>query len=445
MSSPRAASLRGRLTLISVASAAITLIILTAAFNIALRSALSTDLDARLKSSAQLEATSIQVSGGRITAVAESAGDTGLDSGIWIFVGRRAIERPKAPLAAQRSASALARRGGGFTDAPGELRMYANPVISNTGQQVGVVVAALSLSAYARTTSIALLGSIILGLLLLVGLAISAWLVTGGALRPVLRMTGQAEAWSEDEPDHRFGPGQRPDELGRLAHTFDLLLARVAAALRSEQRLSSEISHELRTPLARIVARSERILRTAGHNDPVREEAEAINRDCLRMASILDTLMTIARSETGAKQGRCDLREATMTATQTWQDEATENAVHLDLVTDAPVIVGVSEAVVERILGPLLENAIRHAKTLVKIAVHGGAEPCVTVEDDGGGVAEGDFESLFTPGVSIGTHSGAGLGLALARRLAVESGGELSALDSESLSGAAFRVDLPGA
>lgn len=445
MSAPRVTSLRGRLTLISVAAAAITLIILSAAFNIALRSALSADIEARLRSSAQLAAASFEVSGGRITGVAESAGDTGLDSGIWIFAGRRAIERPKAPLAAQRSATALARRGGGFTNAPGELRMYAHPVASKTGQPVGVVVAALSLNAYARTTSIALLGSIILGLLLLVGLAVTAWLVTGGALRPVLRMTRQAEAWSEDKPDHRFGPSQRPDELGRLAHTFDLLLARVAAALRSEQRLSSEISHELRTPLARIVARSERVLRTAGHDDPVREEAEAINRDCLQMASILDTLMTIARSETGAKQGRCDLSEATVTAAQTWQGEAKGNAVHLNLATTEPVFVGVSDEVVERILSPLLENAIRHAKTLVKIAVHGGAEPCVTVEDDGGGVAEGDFESLFKPGVSIGPHSGAGLGLALARRLAVESGGKLTALDSRSLSGAAFRVDLPGA
>jgi signal transduction histidine kinase len=106
-------------------------------------------------------------------------------------------------------------------------------------------------------------------------------------------------------------------------------------------------------------------------------------------------------------------------------------------------VAGVSGAVVERILTPLLDNARRYARTRVTVsaAVDLGDGPRISVTDDGPGVAAGIKESLFEPGRRGDPHDGhdgAGLGLALSRRLARTAGGDVV------LTGAAtFEVLLP--
>lgn len=65
-------------------------------------------------------------------------------------------------------------------------------------------------------------------------------------------MAERAADWSEHDLSHRFGLGPPTNELAALGETLDHLLDRVAMAIRSEQRLTSELAHELRTPLTAI-------------------------------------------------------------------------------------------------------------------------------------------------------------------------------------------------
>jgi signal transduction histidine kinase len=108
--------------------------------------------------------------------------------------------------------------------------------------------------------------------------------------------------------------------------------------------------------------------------------------------------------------------------------------------------VGADPEIVERMLVPLIENGRRHARSAVSVAVQAGngAGASFVVADDGPGVRPEDRERIFEPGVSLAApedHAGAGLGLALARRLARAAGGDVEALPSDR--GARFRVRLP--
>jgi signal transduction histidine kinase len=111
-----------------------------------------------------------------------------------------------------------------------------------------------------------------------------------------------------------------------------------------------------------------------------------------------------------------------------------------------PVRVSVESGLVERILAPLLENGCRYARHALSVRLErdDGRVLCV-LTDDGPGIAATPLEAIFEPGHSDGdddpSQARAGLGLALARRLARAAGGDITAATSPS--GARFTVQLP--
>jgi signal transduction histidine kinase len=117
-----------------------------------------------------------------------------------------------------------------------------------------------------------------------------------------------------------------------------------------------------------------------------------------------------------------------------------------------PVRVAVEPELVERILAPLLDNAARHARASVQVTIEPLGEMVhFIVQDDGPGVPDDAHETIFEPGhrgtrAAVATapvSQGAGLGLALCRRLARTAGGEVQAQPSNT--GARFVLRLPAA
>ena len=210
-------------------AAAITLAVLTAGFNLLLRS----NLDARREPGPARRAPPRRSRGSasreaRCTsrrAPIAAAPDTRSGS----TAGRRAIERPAAPQSVQRLADSLA--GGPKThaeDPSTDLRLLAVPVAQG-GTRVGTVVSAISLEPYEHSASKALTGSLIYAGAAFLLVLIATRLIVNRALRPVARMTAEAADWSEHDLDHRFNVGEPYDELTQLAATFDDMLARLAS------------------------------------------------------------------------------------------------------------------------------------------------------------------------------------------------------------------------
>jgi signal transduction histidine kinase len=440
-------TLRGRLTAISLLVAFVAVVGLTIVFNVLLSRELDADARTRLRAQAAAAVATVAYDHGHLTP-RETVEDTALEHNIWVFDARgRPVERPTAGRELQRAADALIGSDGAYATLPENVRLYSAAVSVN-GKRVGTVVAGQSHAAYDRTLDVALIGSLAFAAVLLTALSILTWMTIGRALDPVRDMTRTAAKWSEHDLDRRFGPTPRPDELGELARTFDALLDRVAASLRHEQRLSAELSHELRTPLARIIAEVELLQRRERSPDDRREAYEGIAHSSEQMSGILETLMATARADARLDHGRAEMAPTLDALASSWEPVLRERNIALDVHEPPPgMYAGVDPEVVERIVAPLLDNAGRYARSRVTVdAARVNGRVVVTVADDGPGVPADARESVFEPGVRAGLdigHSGAGLGLALARRLARAAGGDVSVVEPQALRGAELRVDLP--
>jgi signal transduction histidine kinase len=440
--------IRRRLYLVVLTPVAVAIAALVLGFNLILGSWLNRDARdlARARANAQLGLlTTIQ---GHL-AVRETPDDATADAYVWLFAGRKAVERPPAGQAANAAARSLAGSQPRFIDVPAaDVRLYATPVVIE-GHRLGTVVVGVSLAPYEHTRRLALISSLTFGAIVLVIVAVAArWLIRS-SLRPVRRMTRQAAAWSDHNLDHRFGLGEPHDELTELAATLDQLLDRLASSLRREQRFTAEVSHELRTPLARVMAESELALRRERPAPVYRATLEMINRNAAQLTRTIDVLIAAARHEAGFERGTADAYEIASQAVTACSHLAVERG--LDLLVrppHSPVRVGVDAELGERILQPILDNACRYATNTILISIQrANGAISFTVADDGPGVRAEDRERIFEPGVRLPSvtrnANGAGLGLALARRLAASVNGDLAVGETDN--GAQFIITLPSA
>jgi signal transduction histidine kinase len=435
--------LRGRLlatvTLAVAAGIALALI----AFNLVLDARLDANAHDLARSRATAALAGVQLLDGRLAVRETLDAAVPFDRPIWIYAGRRALEQPRADARVQRAAAVLAGGPARSLDVPGaSVRLLALPVV-HAGARAGTVVAGVSLTPYERTKHTVLVASLALGALLLALAAVAArWLLTAG-LRPVARMTADAAAWSEHDLERRFALGPPHDELTQLAATLDDLLDRLADGLRYERRFSEELSHELRTPLARLRARAQLALEADPALRPTRTVLELVIRDTDAVTRTLDSLLSAARAHAeGASSA--DAHAVARAVAEDCAELAEQHGVALRVEDDGvPARVRVAAELAERALHPLVENACRHAVSEVRIVLRREAGTILTeVADDGPGVPAGERERIFEPGArSDDAHAGAaGLGLALARRLARGAGGDV---DAQPGPGGHFVVRLP--
>jgi two-component system, OmpR family, sensor kinase len=436
--------LRRRLFVVVIATVTIAVAALLLGFNVILGHTLDRDSRDLARTRATTQLGLLATRKGRLV-VKEAPDDAAADAYVWVFSGKTAIERPRASAAVHAAARSLAGGPARYVDVPAaDLRLASVPA-SIGGRRVGTVVAGVSVAPYEETRRLALISSLTFAgiVLLLVALAMR-WLLSS-SLRPVQRMTRQAAEWSEHDLDHRFGLGEPTDELTELAATLDQLLDRVAAGLRREQRFSAELSHELRTPLARVIAESELALRRERRPDEYRSALELIHKNATQLTRTVDVLMAAARHEAGLERGTADAYAIATDAAAGCADLASERELELRLQPPrTPIRVGVEAEFGERILQPLLDNACRFGEHTIDIAIE-RADGIVryTISDDGPGVDEADQERIFEPGVRGPNGDGAGLGLALARRLARSVSGDITAVADRD--GGRFVVTLPRA
>jgi two-component system, OmpR family, sensor kinase len=445
-------TLRARVLLTVLVAIALVLAGLTVGFNVVLSNRLDTDATGIVQARASAELGGLQVAGGRIE-LGETPDEASPDTQIWVFHGARALEAPQSASAANDSAAAaMALAQPSTRDIPAtRTRLYSLAVVAG-GRRLGTVIAGVSLAPYDQTRHTALVASAVLCVLVLVAVAIAGWWLISRALRPVAQMTAQAAEWSDRDLDRRFSLGQPHDELTQLASTLDRLLERIAASLRHEQRLSAELSHELRTPLANIAAQAQFALRHTDQDENGRRALEQVLASATQMGRTLDTLIAAARAELDPSRATSDAAAGARAAAAPFE---TERRITLAISAPAGIRVAAEQALVERILAPLIENAYRYATAAVRIGVqsHSGTV-AFTVDDDGPGVSYADREAIFEPGrtaaaphagpgaTAVASH-GAGLGLALSRRLARSAGGDVEVEQSDTAG--RFVVRLPAA
>lgn len=438
----RPGTLRSRLALVAVLTTAAWVVALTALFNVLLAAQLRHQADDLLRTRASAALSTVDVSSDGRLDVREPPNDAALDSGIWVYQGRQAVDRPRARAAVQAAADRLAgSTSPRFLDAGAgaAVRLLALPV-RRDGRVLGTVVTATSVEPYRRTSRTALLASVVLAVLLVAVAYLVTRRVVARALEPVSAMADQAAQWGAHDVGQRFGDAPRPAELRDLAAGLDALLDRIGAALRHEKQLAAELSHELRTPLAVVAAENE-LLQEGPRSEEERARAYAVIAETTdRMNALLDTLLVQAAQDVTEAPGRCLVEPVLHTALA-----GTGTVLHTEVRVPPGLEAGTSAEVLERILTPLLGNAARYAVSRVTVrAARHGTGVQVLVTDDGPGVPAHFGDAVFEPGRRADPddgHPGAGLGLALARRLARSAGGDICLVAGDS--GATFAVLLP--
>lgn len=432
-------TLRQRVALTALAVLAVWVVVLTVGVNVVLRDRLSAQADASLQARAQAAAATVEVAADGGFTVRDTTDDTAVDVDTWIFRADRLVEEPPGGTALTPVAAGLAGRGRTSltTDGSTGNRWYAEPLVRD-GIQVGTVVTLTSLAPYGRAGQATLVGTVVLAVLLLVGAYLALRGGVGLALRPVTAMTSQAARWSSDDVDRRFGAARRPVELADLAATLDGVLDRLGGVLRHERHFSAEVSHELRTPLARLATELHLLRGQVDQEGPAAATIRVMADDVAELSGIVGTLLAAARQVNGTA-GRCDVGLVVRSLVDRWDPPP------VVVGAAVPIVAGVGAEIVQRTLIPLLDNAHRYARSAVTVTVSGRRnEVCIEIADDGPGFTGLTPAEVFEPGRRGDPddgHPGAGLGLALVRRLVTAADGTVTAVSTPA--GATFTVRLP--
>ncbi len=415
-------SLRGRLVAVTVMAALVAVTVLVVGLQLLLAHQSTRDSLTALRERADAAASIVRFRGGRARVLETPA--YALEQDLWVFDAEGTRIGGSSPPAVLRPVVRSLRRPGveRTADVGGRYRLLARPVPGAAGRPGAVVVVAQDLQPYETAERHGLWLSLGLGLLTVVGAGAAAWAASGYALRQVRRMAHRADEWREHDLSGRFELGTPRDELTELADTLDRMLDRIAQAILTERRLTDEVAHELRTPLSVIRSEAQLAQLEAGPDAAPSESLDAIVAATDRMTASIDTMLAVARSA-HADEATCSVHDVLV---QVRAHAAPRHDVHLTVDgPDDDTLLAAPLRVVGAAVVPVLDNALRHAATAVR--VHVTIEPrrvLLHVEDDGTGVAPHRRDDIFEPGHSS-EPDGVGLGLALARRLAHSVGGEV--------------------
>lgn len=321
----------------------------------------------------------------------------------------------------------------------GEYRFAAVEVSSPKGDFT--VHAGGSLSDEQSAVSTALTSMLIGFPLLLAVVAGVTWLVTRRALRPVAAITAEMSAITASEDLARRVPEpDTHDEIARLARTTNETLTALQTSVERQRRFVADASHELRSPIASLRTQLE-----VGAAHPELLDVDGAVEDTVRLQELAADLLLLARLDAGEKPGAGRVDLAAFAREELSQRTRDHVEVHADLKSAE---VAGSRGQLARVLGNLLNNAQRHARSRVTVTTRSdGAWAVLEVADDGSGVPEGERERIFERFVRLDDartrdEGGAGLGLAIARDVAVRHGGTLVVREAPS-GGALFELRLP--
>jgi len=345
-----------------------------------------------------------------------------------------------SPPAAAPSLLDQARRHRGAFATQGSLRLYVLPYGGGyvlTGQSTRVVQSNVSgIVVFLVISSIPALAAAL----------IASWLVAGRALAPLKATAVAAEEIGRTRDfGRRLSSTAGRDEVAVLAASFNGMLTRLQDAFESQRRFVADASHELRTPLTTI--RGNAGLLASRELDPQTRRAAAsdIVEESGRMSRLVDSMLTLARADSGLQLALTAVDLKSMVDEVCRQASGMHPETQLSVVTEQASVDGDEDAL-RQLLWILLDNAFRYARAAVEVGLHtedGWAR--LVVGDDGAGIAAGDrvriFERFYRADTAR-TGSHAGLGLSIAQWIVAEHQGRVIAGDA-ILGGAAFLVDLP--
>ena len=277
-----------------------------------------------------------------------------------------------------------------------------------------------------------------------------AYFVSGQALKPLRKLSQQAEKIDQDSISNIRLNEDTVKEFRQLSVSVNLMLDRLSESFAMQRQFSGNAAHELRTPLAIMQTKLE--LFAAEHKnlegdtaELVRSQAEQLDR----LSRLVHTLLEMSNLSSAPRSDRIELAPLVEEIITDLTPLASQNDITMEQDCDNVVITG-SDALIYRLVFNLIENAVKYNRRggSVSVSVHKeNSDVVVRVSDTGCGIPEEYRESIFQPFFRVDKSrsrqmGGVGLGLALVHEIAVLHGGSVRAEPGNKV-GTVFIVTLP--
>ncbi|WP_245892601.1 ATP-binding protein, partial [Novosphingobium guangzhouense] len=262
-----------------------------------------------------------------------------------------------------------------------------------------------------------------------------AWLFVRRIVLPLRDFAQAAEQLGRD-PSATILPLSGPAEIGRAANAFNQMRHRLRAFVDDRTAMVGAISHDLRTPLTRLRFRIE---------DVPDDQRDGLLKEVSEMEAMISQVIAFIRdASTPGPRQRLDFAELIAGSVADWQLVGAK--VEIERNTHIPV--EVDPVGIRRLLGNLLENAVKYGDSArVRVSLM-GSEAVAEIVDAGPGIPEDEFDRAFEPFYRSETArksgcAGSGLGLAVCRSIARAHGGDVSFAHEQD--GFVARVTVPAA
>ena len=278
---------------------------------------------------------------------------------------------------------------------------------------------------------------------------LSAWALAWYFARPIRQLRGAFDAAAAGDLGVRIGDGMggRRDELADLGRDFDHMTERLGHLVDGQKRLLHDVSHEMRSPLARLQAA---IGLARQQPERFEETLERIEREGLRLDSLVDELLTLSRLEAGVAgvTEPVDMQELLEGIVEDARFEGAARQVGVELSATALPAVRANPELLQRAIENIVRNALHHSPPGGAVRIVAGmmeGRLQVSVRDQGPGVSADALDKIFRPfyrGAGQASGNGYGLGLAIAERVIAAVDGRIRAKNGES-GGLVVDIELP--
>ena len=238
-------------------------------------------------------------------------------------------------------------------------------------------------------------------------------------MRPVADLAERLRAFRNGAPDDKLASHYANDEVGELAAALDDYRGRLTEMVERDREFNADVSHELRTPLAVIATTVELLLASPQLTEKMLDRLKRIERASQQSAELTEALLLLSRRQREAPSDgeTTDVVKVVEQVIEVNRTHLANKPVEVVLEVDEPLEVVAPPSVVAVALTNLVGNAYKYTPSgEVRVRVGDGK---VVVEDSGPGIKAEDAERLFQRGQrgEGATGKGAGLGLAIVRRL----------------------------
>lgn len=279
-------------------------------------------------------------------------------------------------------------------------------------------------------------GTLFLFVTWLVGTSLLLFLIAAlfmrNQVRAIRRLARAAEAFGVGRDIGMIHP-EGPTEVRQAAVAFNRMQERIRRFLAQRTEMLAGVSHDLRTPLTRLRL----ALAMLPPGEEIRDDVAEMTADVAEMERMIGGYLAFARGEDAEQAEPVNLSAVLEDVAAGARRAGAEVAVNAPPNLTLPLRAGA----IRRALTNIVDNARRHARTVVLAALDQGRAVLVTVDDDGPGIPPDRRESVFRPFES-GAAGGTGLGLTIARDIVRAHGGDIE-LGESPMGGLRARIRLP--